>query len=72
MSGWLDKDANGETDWIVSDHCSLRELDKQILGRAWDHYRAIRSGKPKTRQIAREFKNTFSCKDLRVHFVGVW
>ncbi|KAF8554222.1 hypothetical protein OG21DRAFT_1115500 [Imleria badia] len=45
--------------------------DKQI-GTAYDHYEAIRPGKPKPRQIAREFKNTFSWKDLRVHFVGVW
>ncbi|KAF8554219.1 hypothetical protein OG21DRAFT_1115247 [Imleria badia] len=45
--------------------------DKQI-GTAYDHYEAIRSGKPKTMQIAREFKNTFSWKGSRVHFVGVW
>ncbi|KAG9319016.1 hypothetical protein JVU11DRAFT_1137, partial [Chiua virens] len=32
----------------------------------------IRSEERKTREIARHFKNTFSWRDLRVHFVGVW
>ncbi|KAG6375697.1 hypothetical protein JVT61DRAFT_3272 [Boletus reticuloceps] len=50
----------------------IRTLTEKQLGTAYGHYEAIRSGKPKTRQIAREFKNTFSWKDLRVHFVGVW
>ncbi|KAF8552015.1 hypothetical protein OG21DRAFT_1444214 [Imleria badia] len=45
--------------------------EKQI-GMAYDRYEAIRSGKPKTRQIAREFKNSFSWKDLKVHFLGAW
>ena len=73
MSDWIDKDADGEANWNVSELlCSLHEPDKRALGRAYDYYEAIRSGKPKTRQIAREFKNTFSWKDLRVHFVGVW
>lgn len=50
----------------------LRKLDKHALARAYDHYAAIRSGKSKPKQIAREFKNTFSWKGLRIHFVGVW
>ncbi|KAF8134272.1 hypothetical protein EV363DRAFT_1396697 [Boletus edulis] len=50
----------------------IRTPTEKQIGTAYDHYEAIRSGKPKTRQIAREFKNTFSWKDLRVHFVGVW
>ncbi|KAI9460302.1 hypothetical protein HD554DRAFT_2041678 [Boletus coccyginus] len=51
--------------------CGNHIQEKQI-GMAYDHYEAICSGKPKTRQIMREFKNTFSWKDLRVHFIGVW
>ncbi|KAG8214234.1 hypothetical protein J3R82DRAFT_11042 [Butyriboletus roseoflavus] len=50
----------------------IRTPTEKQIGTAYDHYEAIRSGKPKTRQIAREFKNTFSWKDLGVHFVGVW
>ncbi|KAI9569559.1 hypothetical protein HD554DRAFT_2037945 [Boletus coccyginus] len=46
-------------------------MEKQV-GMGYDHCEAICSGKLKTRQIAREFKNTFSWKDLRVYFVGVW
>ncbi|KAI9571894.1 hypothetical protein HD554DRAFT_2036412 [Boletus coccyginus] len=49
----------------------IRTPTEKQIGMAYDHYEAIRSGKPKTRQIAREFKNTFSWKDLRVHFIGV-
>ncbi|KAF8554212.1 hypothetical protein OG21DRAFT_1522574 [Imleria badia] len=50
----------------------IRTPTEKQIGTAWDHYRAIRSGNPKPRQIAREFKNTFSLKDVKVHFVGVW
>ena len=72
LSGRVDKDADGEADWDVSDCCVAYTSLTKRLGRAYDHYEAIRSKKPKTRQIAREFKNTFSWKDLGVHFVGVW
>ncbi|KAF8554217.1 hypothetical protein OG21DRAFT_1115140 [Imleria badia] len=50
----------------------IRTPTEKQIGTAWDHYRAIRSGNPKPRQIAREFKNTFSLKDVKVHFVGMW
>ncbi|KAH7928799.1 hypothetical protein BV22DRAFT_182974 [Leucogyrophana mollusca] len=50
----------------------IRTPTEKQIGTAYDHYESIRSQKPKTREIAREFKQTFSWKDLRVHFVGVW
>ncbi|KAG6375699.1 hypothetical protein JVT61DRAFT_3274 [Boletus reticuloceps] len=42
------------------------------IGTAYNCYEVICSGKSQTRQIAREFKEKFSWKDLRVHIVGVW
>ncbi|KAF9227008.1 hypothetical protein BS17DRAFT_441298 [Gyrodon lividus] len=50
----------------------IRTPTEKQIGTAYDHYESIRWQKPKTREIAREFKKTFSWKDLRVHFVGVW
>ncbi|KAN0091567.1 Uncharacterized alpha/beta hydrolase domain (DUF2235) domain containing protein [Tylopilus felleus] len=50
----------------------IRTPTEKQIGTAYDHYKSIRSGKPKTKQIAREFKDTFSRKGLGVHFVGVW
>ncbi|KAF8552930.1 hypothetical protein OG21DRAFT_1325093 [Imleria badia] len=45
---------------------------EKLIGTAYDHYEAIRSGKPKARQIAKVFKKTFCWKDMRVHLIGVW
>ncbi|KAH7889111.1 hypothetical protein F5I97DRAFT_1804244, partial [Phlebopus sp. FC_14] len=50
----------------------IRTPTEKQIGTAYDHYETIRSGKPKTREIAREFKKTFSWRNLKVHFVGVW
>ncbi|KAF8445042.1 hypothetical protein L210DRAFT_1028793 [Boletus edulis BED1] len=41
-------------------------------GKAYCCYEAIRQGKPKAMQTAREFKKTSCWQDVRVHFVGVW
>ncbi|KIJ60019.1 hypothetical protein HYDPIDRAFT_99483 [Hydnomerulius pinastri MD-312] len=45
--------------------------EKQIAT-AYEHYTALRKKKPQSFEIAREFKRTFSHKDLRLHFIGVW
>ncbi|KAF9236358.1 hypothetical protein BU15DRAFT_50213 [Melanogaster broomeanus] len=50
----------------------IRTPTEKQVGTAYDHYESIRSQRPKTREIAREFKQTFSWKEVRVHFVGVW
>ncbi|KAF8124787.1 hypothetical protein EV363DRAFT_1177514 [Boletus edulis] len=45
--------------------------EKQI-GTAYDHFESILSHKPNANDMAREFKVTFSWKDVRAHFIGVW
>ncbi|KAN0091571.1 Uncharacterized alpha/beta hydrolase domain (DUF2235) domain containing protein [Tylopilus felleus] len=50
----------------------IRTPTEKQIETAYDHYEAVRSGKPKVTQIAGEFKNTFSWKGVGVHFVGVW
>ncbi|KAG9309257.1 hypothetical protein JVU11DRAFT_10740 [Chiua virens] len=50
----------------------IKTATEKQIGIAYDHYEDMQSGRAKARQIAREFKKTFSWKKLRVHFVGVW